>query len=80
MAEREIACEGRGHDRCGRAIGLCRADGLDLGAAMVSAGMAWALVRYSRDYASQESTAMAAGLGVHARRCLPAWEWRAQKR
>ena len=80
MAEREITCEGRGRDLYGRAIGLCRADGLDLGAAMVSAGMAWAFVRYSRDYVVQESAAMAANLGVHARRCIPAWEWRAQKR
>jgi endonuclease YncB( thermonuclease family) len=40
MAEWEISCEGRGHDRYGRAICLCRAAGLDLGVAMVSAGMA----------------------------------------
>ena len=79
MAEREVACESRGHDRYGRTIGLCRADGQDLGAAMVSAGMAWAFIRYSRDYVVQESAAVAANLGVHALRCIPAWEWRAQK-
>lgn len=38
---RTVACEFRGHDRYKRSIGLCRADGRDLGAAMASAGMAW---------------------------------------
>src|SRR4051794_37635652 len=41
-----IVCEMRGHDRYGRSIGLCRAGGKDLGAELVSAGMAWAFTRY----------------------------------
>src|SRR4051794_12679077 len=40
-----VACELRGHDRYGRSIGLCRAGGKDLGAELVSAGMAWAFTR-----------------------------------
>jgi endonuclease YncB( thermonuclease family) len=35
-----VTCELRGNDRYKRSIGLCRADGEDLGADMVSAGMA----------------------------------------
>jgi hypothetical protein len=35
----------RGHDRYRRSIGLCRADGWDLGAAMVGLGMARAFTR-----------------------------------
>jgi endonuclease YncB( thermonuclease family) len=42
MAGRPIHREDRGCDRYRRTIGLCRAGRQDLGAAMVSAGMAWA--------------------------------------
>jgi endonuclease YncB( thermonuclease family) len=40
MLGKRIECEFRGKDRYGRSIGLCRADGLNLGATMVSAGIA----------------------------------------
>jgi endonuclease YncB( thermonuclease family) len=40
--------------------------GEDLGRAMVQLGMAWAFVRYSRDYVDQEAQARAENLGVHA--------------
>jgi hypothetical protein len=40
MLGKRIECEFRGKDRHGRSIGLCRADGLDLGATMVGDGMA----------------------------------------
>jgi hypothetical protein len=54
MRGKAVTCEDRGHDRYRRTIGLCRANGEDLGAAMVSVGMAWAFTRYSSDYVSQE--------------------------
>ena len=66
MRGRKITCEVRVTDRYGRTVALCRADGRDLGAAMVSAGMAWAFTRYSSDYVSQERAAIGAGIGVHA--------------
>lgn len=72
----EVTCENRGHDRYGRMIGLCRADGVDIQAAMVRAGMAWAFVRYSRDYVREEEQAKADRLGIFAHGCEPAWEWR----
>jgi len=59
---RAITCEDRGRDRYGRSIGLCRADGQHLGAAMVSA----AFTRYSSDYVWQEEKARRETLGVHA--------------
>lgn len=80
MRDKAVTCEPRTRDRYGRTVALCRADGMDLGAAMVSAGMAWAFVRYSGDYVSEEGSARAAGLGVHGRSCMPAWEWRAAQR
>jgi endonuclease YncB( thermonuclease family) len=76
----EVTCENRGHDRYGRMIGLCRADGVDIQAAMVRAGMAWAFVRYSSDYVQEEAQAKADRLGVFAHGCEPAWEWRAERR
>jgi endonuclease YncB( thermonuclease family) len=77
MRGKTIHCDDRGTDEDGRAFGLCRADGGDLGATMVRLGMAWAYVRYARDYLEQEAKARADKLGVHAHPCVPAWEWRA---
>lgn len=63
-----------------RSIGLCRAGGKDLGAEMVSTGMAWAFTRYSSDYIRQEKAAIGARLGVHAHGCEKAWDWRSERR
>ena len=80
MKGKQIECEPKTTDRYGRTVAICRADGADLGMAMVSAGMAWAFVRYSQDYVLQESEAKLAGLGIHSHGCEPAWEWRARQR
>src|SRR6516162_6676857 len=37
-----VSCEPRTIDRYGRTVALCRENGRDIGADMVSAGMAWA--------------------------------------
>lgn len=79
MAGREISCEPRTTDRYGRTVAVCRADGNDLGAAMVSAGMAYAFTRYSSDYIEQEKSAIRERAGVHAHNCDKPWEWRAQR-
>jgi endonuclease YncB( thermonuclease family) len=76
MRGKTITCEDKGRDRYGRSIGLCRANGEDLGAAMVELGMAWAFTRYSWDYVGLEEKARRENLGVHAFGCQPAWEWR----
>jgi len=73
-----ITCEARTKDRYGRTVALCWADGVDIEAEMVRAGMALAFVRYSRDYAELESQARAEGLGMHAHQCEKPWEWRAR--
>src|SRR3954452_7744490 len=77
---RTIMCDGKATDRYGRTVALCRADGRDLGAAMVSAGMAWAFTRYSSDYIAQERAAIRANLGVHAHDCDKPGDWRARNR
>lgn len=81
MAGKPHSCDApRDVDRFHRQVSVCWVDGKDLGAEMVRAGMAWAFVRYSRDYVDLEQQAKAAGLGVHGHGCIPAWEWRAQRR
>src|SRR5207302_5992726 len=66
-----VVCEPKATDRYGRTVAICRADGEDLSWAMVQLGMAWAFVRYSRDYIDQEMQARAENLGIHARKCQP---------
>ena len=81
LVERQkVECESRGTERYGRTLALCKVGGRDIGAEMVAEGMAWAFVRYSRDYALQEGEARAANIGVHAHGCEPAWEWRSRQR
>lgn len=80
IAGRNVICEGRDTDRYGRTVAMCRAGGEDLGAKMVRDGYAWAFVRYSADYASQEALAKKEMRGVHRHGCIPAWEWRAVQR
>ena len=80
ISGRNVVCQEKARDRYGRVVAICRASGEDLGAIMVRDGMAWAFVRYSRDYVGQEERAKADRLGVHAHDCSVAWEWRAQHR
>lgn len=55
---------------------ICRADGVDVGAAMVTGGMAYAFIPHSARYITQESAAASANRGVHRHKCLAPWEWR----
>lgn len=80
IRDKTVVCEPRTIDRYGRAVALCRAGGMDLSAAMVGAGHAWAFVRYSADYVAQESQARGQRLGLHGHGCQPAWDWRAAQR
>lgn len=76
---RQVVCEAKDRDQHGRTIAICRAAGEDLGATLVREGMAWAFIRYSRDYVDQQARAKAAKLGIHGHGCAPAWEWRARR-
>ena len=80
MRGRTVTCEGITRDRFGRTVAVCRADGRDLGADMVAAGLAWNFTRYNGDYDAQEAEARLQKLGVHAHDCAVAWEWRAEQR
>lgn len=53
-------------DRYGRAVARCRARGGDMGAWLVRNGMAFAYLRYSRDYVELEKEAALMDRGLHA--------------
>lgn len=77
---REVVCEPKTTDRYGRVVAICRADGEDLGKAMVRRGAAVAFTRYSRMYLADEEVARADRLGIHGQGCIEPWLWRAQQR
>lgn len=76
---RQVVCEPKARDSKGNTVGICRADGFDLGAAMVRNGMAWAYLRFTSEYADEESNGRAMGLGLHQHNCEPAWQWREKR-
>lgn len=65
---RVLRCEARDRDRYGRVVARCEADGEDVAAALVRAGLAFAYRRYSMDYVEAEKRARAAGRGLHGLR------------
>ncbi|MBS0219934.1 MAG: thermonuclease family protein [Proteobacteria bacterium] len=71
ISNRSIACAAHGVHATGKLFGICRAAGVDVGATMVRKGMAWAAVKYTRDYVQQEAAAKAENLGIYAHHCLP---------
>ncbi len=73
-----VTCMPVGLPQKSRMHAICRADGVDLGAAMVTGGMAYAFVPYSVRYITQEEAAVSASRGVHGHKCLAPWEWRAR--
>jgi endonuclease YncB( thermonuclease family) len=71
VKSKTVVCEPKATDGYGRTVAICRANGEDLGRAMVRLGMAWAPGRYSRDYVEQEAQAKADDLAIHSQKCVP---------
>jgi endonuclease YncB( thermonuclease family) len=80
IARQAVTCEDLGRDRYKRIIGRCTVAGEDIGAWMVSEGLALAYRRYSLDYVDQEADARAARRGIWASEFVKPWEWRRGKR
>ncbi len=59
--------------------GRCTVAGEDMGAWMVSQGLALAYRRYSLDYVDEEADAQAARRGIWAGEFVKPWEWRRGK-
>jgi endonuclease YncB( thermonuclease family) len=53
MKGKRTECQPKATDRYERTVAICRVDGVDLGMAMVSGGVAWAFIRYSHDSISR---------------------------
>lgn len=77
---RKVECEEVTKDRYGRTVGICKADGADIGSSMVRGGWAWAFYRYSYRYIIEDWLAWWDDLGVHNHKCMKAWDWRSQQR
>ena len=61
-------------------MAVCRADGEDLNAWMVSEGWALAYRRYSEAYVDEEAGAESARAGLWRGEFVPPWDWRGGKR
>jgi endonuclease YncB( thermonuclease family) len=81
IAGRPVSCRQVDYDyKNNRPVATCFAGKDDLQALMVGAGWAWAYTAFSDQYVDAERRAAARGVGVHAHRCQPPWEWRALHR
>ncbi|WP_245155784.1 thermonuclease family protein [Paracoccus ravus] len=74
---RTVTCAPIEEDRYGRIVARCFAGGRDLGREMVTRGLAWAFIRYSRDYLEAESLARSQRLGIWQADTQPASDYRA---
>lgn len=70
------ACDERGMDAYDRMLSVCTVNGVELNAAMVSSGLAWAFRRYADDYGQQEDQARTAGLGIWQATTETPWDYR----
>lgn len=61
---RQARCDQMDIDRYGRVVAICRVTGDDIGAALVSDGLALAFRKYSTSYDAHEQAAAAGGRGI----------------
>jgi endonuclease YncB( thermonuclease family) len=80
VAGREVVCTRKDTDSYGRMVAVCRSGSTDLGAEMVSAGLALAYRQYGNDYVAEENAARAARRGLWAGEFTPPWEYRRSQR
>lgn len=71
-----IECTQRDIDSYGRTVAVCLNGAMDLGAALVSEGLALAYRQYGRDYVALEDEARVARRGLWEGEFTPPWEWR----
>lgn len=78
---RKITCEEMDRDLYGRIVAVCRLpNGRDVGAALVSAGLAMDYRKYSAGrYAELETAARSADRGLWAGKFVAPWEWRQRR-
>ena len=78
LAGAAVRCSGDEHDRYGRLIAICSADGVDLGGRMVwPEGLAWAYVHFSELYVADETRARSRRVGLWGGAAEAPWDFRA---
>jgi len=76
-----VNCEQHDIDRCKRVVAISRVGGADLGAWMVSEGLAFEYRRYSKGrYRDEEAAAKKAKRGLWSGRFEWPWGWRRNRR
>lgn len=79
VGQGEVVCEPLDRDAYGRIVARCQAGGIDLAQTLASEGLAWAFLRYSEDYATEESAARDAGRGIWQAPTEAPWDYRADR-
>ena len=79
LKDEEVTCTIAEKDRNGQKMGECRVRGVDLGAAMVSRGWAFAYRSLSPTYVSGEAFAQSRTLGLWAGKVEKPWQWRSRQ-
>jgi endonuclease YncB( thermonuclease family) len=75
-----VNCVEKDVDRYGRSVAACFVDGVDINAAMVAQGAAYAYVKYSSDYLRDQNAARAKSVGMWRAGAQMPSEYRADKR
>lgn len=79
-AGKTVRCVGHEFDDYGRLIARCRTEAEhDIGARLVSSGLAWAFVKYSADYIDLEMRPRRHKVGIWQSKTQPPWEYRARR-
>ncbi|WP_430512892.1 thermonuclease family protein [Pannonibacter phragmitetus] len=79
LANGPVVCKGATRDDYGRRLGTCYSGALNVNAAMVESGHAFAFIRYSSSYVAEETRARAAKVGLFAGTAQAPWDFRAAK-
>lgn len=74
-----VTCKGGSIDAYGRRLATCYSGSLNVNAAMVESGQAFAFLRYSSTYAAEEDRARANKAGLFAGKAEAPWDFRAAK-
>ena len=78
-----LSCEGTQRDVHGRLIAVCHVGATELNSTLVRLGVAWAFVRYSSNYVTQQEIAQQLRMGIWRdprNPPKPPWDYRAEHR
>ena len=73
---REVVCRNHGLDKYGRTLGTCFVEGRNINMELVKQGLAWAYVKYSVAYTTEEADARRLKLGVWQGEATAPWDYR----